>query len=863
MRDWRLRLRALVFWRRVEEELDDELGFHLAMETRKYIARGMPGEEAERLARRQFGGVEQVREECRTARGIELVSTLAQDVRFALRSFFRSPGFVLAVTGTIALALGLNSALFTLFNAYVLRPLSIRDPYSLYSLAWVDRSSRGHDLTWNEYRDFKRDIDEFSEVAGVRFLFARIEGHVMQGQLVTGNYFEMLGVGAALGRTLVPEDTAVPGREPYIVLSYSAWRDKFGGRPDIVGRKLMLRGYPIQVVGVARAGFDDIHDFPRDFWVPLTMASRLEDGPDLFGESEPEGIRVIGRLKLGTTPRRADPVLGAWARRITDRKPAADRATGVLLQSKATAIPITADLIAAGSPLAIAFALVLILACANVANMMLARALVRQREIGIRMSLGAARARLIRQLLTESLLLALPSAAAGVAIGEVTLQFGMRALYATVPRDMVEFMRTVPLPLDLRVFGFVLLAAVVSAILFGLAPALQVTRRDVMVAARGEFTSDVRPARLRNLLVISQIAVSALLLICCGVLVSNSLRLMSFDVGYRTGNIMVFNVSDKLRDRVITGLQSDPVVESMAAASSTPLAGVLPDTSISSSPGSPAVKSWYNRVSPEYFRMLDVPILRGRNFSVEEAAGSLPVAILSAATAERLWPGADPIGRDIRVDGKDVQVIGVARDIVTCCVPWGKDPALVYLPSTPGTAGNSLMVHVRGDLESARRELDGRLSALAPGTVQEDHPLDQYRAAGSYPFKAASWIGCAVAGLALMLTLSGIYGVLSYVVTQRTKEFGIRVALGATTSRVTRLVLGQSIRLVGMGLAIGVGLAVAACKLVASEIAFLVPFDVLSYGAGIVLVLGAGLTAAWFPSRRAAAIDPITSLRYD
>jgi hypothetical protein len=384
-----------------------------------------------------------------------------------------------------------------------------------------------------------------------------------------------------------------------------------------------------------------------------------------------------------------------------------------------------------------------------------------------------------------------------------------------------------------------------------------------MLAARGEFASDVRPARLRNVLVIGQVAVCSLLLISCGVLVRNSARISAFDVGFGSRGITVFSIGDKLRDSVIAALQSHPEVESIAAASSTPLGGILPDAAITSSPGSAPVKSWYNRVSPEYFRMLDIPIMRGRNFSPEEAAGNLPVVILSAATTERLWPRADPLGRVMLVDGRNVQVIGVARDIVTCCVPYGKDPFLVYLPSTPAAPGNSVLVRVHGDVEIVRHDLVARVSAIAPGAILEEHPLDQYRALATYPFRAASWIGCAVAGLALLLTLSGIYGVLSYVVTQRTKEIGIRVALGATTSGVTRLVLGQSVRLAAIGIAIGVGLAAGISKLVTAEMIFLRAFDALSYGAGIAIVLCAAIVAAWFPSRRAAGIDPIINLRYD
>jgi hypothetical protein len=279
----------------------------------------------------------------------------------------------------------------------------------------------------------------------------------------------------------------------------------------------------------------------------------------------------------------------------------------------------------------------------------------------------------------------------------------------------------------------------------------------------------------------------------------------------------------------------------------------------------PTISTAYNDVSPEYFEILGIPIVRGRNFTRQESASGTPVAILSAATAQRLFADRDALGQSLHLSGdqaRDVRVIGVAADVVTCCIPWGKDPALVYLPATAATAGN-VLVHVRGEVEAERHRLDMRLAALAPGAIGDIHSLDQYRAGGMYAFRAASMIGAAVGGLALLLTLTGIYGVVSYFVTQRTKEIGIRVALGATTRTVVGLVLKQSLRLTAIGIVLGVGLAIGVSRLLASNLVFMRGFDAAAFIAGVLLVASTALAAGYIPSRRAAQIDPIQTLRYD
>ena len=800
-----------------------------------------------------------------------------KDIRYALRTFQRSPGFAFTVIGTIALGLGLNTALFTIFNAYVLRPLSIRDPYSLYSFTWVNRAGQSHSFSRPDFESFAKNNPVFSEVAGLRFLYAQMNGHPMMGELVTGNYFQVLGVGAVMGRTLLPEDSLAPGRNPVIVLSYSAWKNSFGGDSELVGKKIVLHGYPLEVIGVAQKGFSGLGEAPRDYWAPLTMAAQLETGLDLFGPKRPEGLnRIVGRIKAGWNVSRAQSALAAWARQMTADRPDSERAVGATLQSEATALPLTLEMIVVFSPLLAAFGLVLLLACANVANMMLARAMARQREIGIRLSLGAARRRLIRQLLTESILLAIPAGLAGFVASQTIIQLGVRIMFATLPADMVEFVRIVPLPPDARVFGFMLMAALISAVVFGLAPAIQVTRCDVMLAARGEFTSDIRPVRLRNTLVIVQVTVSVVLLICSGVLLRGTAAMTHFDIGFKTHSVIAMEVGEKFRTTIVDRLSSDPRVQAIAAAGSTPLNGMLPAVSISGGEGERALRTWYNHVSPEYFNLLEIAILRGRNFTAEEAISGAPVAILSEATARRLWPNRDAVGQDVHIQHdaqtnwrerlpqyQSVRVVGVARDVVSCCIPYGKDPALVYFPVTRGIANHPLLIRVNGDAETVRHKLDAELTVWAPGGVEEIHPLDQYLAGGSYPFRAASWISSSLGVLALLLTISGIYGVLSYRITQRTKEIGIRVALGATTGDVARLVLAQSVRLVAVGVALGTALSLTVSRLLAAHLIFMSTFDALAYGGGMMLVTAASLAASYFPTRRAARIDPITTLRYD
>jgi predicted permease len=871
--DLRLRLRALAFRDRTEHELDEELDFHIEMQTRKNLAAGMSESDARREACIRFGRAGEVKEECRDARRVNLIETAWQDIRYAIRGFRRSPTFVLTVVATIALGLGLNTALFTIFNAYVLRPVAVRNPYSLYEFRWMNRTGVGHLFTWSEYQEFRKQDPAFSQVFAYRNIQDRVDGRNVFIQLVTGDYFRTLGVNAALGRTLLPEDSSVPGREPIAVISYSAWRDRFASDPAIVGRKVLIHGHPIEIAGVMREGFMGLEAVPADFWAPVTAAVLLEDGPDIFGPEHPGALRILGRLKTGISVQEGQAGLTLWAQRITAGRPDSDKPVGAILRSRATTIPLTRTALLTFSPIVISFGLVLLIACANVANMMLARAMSRQREIGVRLSLGAARGRLIRQLLTESVLLALPAAAAGFAVSQFAIEYGGRLMFATLPSEFAEFIRLAPLPPDLRVFGFMLVAAVGSALLFGLAPAMQATRANVMQAARGDFTNDIRPTRLRNFLVIAQITVCVLLLICAGVLLRGARRMQNLDPGLRTQNIVEIEIQEKSRARVLARLAAEPLVESVASAANTPLDGAFPRIQAGAADNTVLVQASYNHVSPEYFPIFEIPILRGRNFTAEEANSGAPVAIVSQGAAQQLWPNRDAVGQSMRLAPEQgeasgvrrypaVRVIGIARDAISGWIGNGLDKSCVYFPANPLASGN-LIVRVHGDAGTARRKLDADLSAIDPAAVQQIHKMQEFLAIGTYPFRVAHWISSLVGALALLLTLSGIYGVLSYVVSQRTKEIGIRMAMGATTRAVIGLVLKQSMRLAVMGIACGGVLALGVSRIFASRLVMMDTFDGWAYCAGVLVVLSACAGAAYLPSRRAASIDPVSTLRYD
>jgi len=862
-----VRLRAMVNRRAADADLDDELRYHLEREAERNVANGMSPADARDAARRAFGNPTVHTESARDAMRWRLLDELAQDVSYAMRTFRRAPTFVVGVVATIGLGLGLLTTAFTLFDAYVLRPLAVRDPGSLYESNWS--------LTWRNYQSFIRDGGGlFSDVVGTRQLYTRIRGQPMTGDLVTGNYFDVLGVTPAIGRMIARDDASVAGAGRSMVLNYDTWRSTFGGDTAIVGKTVLVNGALMTVVGVARQSFGGLGSVPMQFWAPITM-ERLND-------STP--IKVAGHVRPALSPQQAVSRLRAWmvasmppsllpqivGASGTSRVASLD---GLKLVPKGTSVPLDRDAIMVFAPVAVAFLLVMLTACANVANMMLARGMARQREIGIRLALGAGRGRVVRQLVTEALVLSVPCAALAFGVSRVTVGSGVYALLATMPEPFVARFHMQPLEPDGRVFAFMLVAAGASAIAFGLMPALQATRASVVRASRGDFDTPFRKSTLRGLLLFGQIAVSVLLLVCDGVLLRAAMVHDRIDVGFRTGNVVQMSMRDSVSTRVLDRIRAEHTVLGIASASSPPLDGGL-DRLLAMASDSTTVAFDFNLVSPEYFSLLELPIVRGRGFSADEGKGSASVAIVTQAAAARLWPGLDPIGREVVMAPADRErkrlesyhhatVIGVARNATPGWIGRSLERPVVYYPQPVDAKKSVLLVRVTNDALVARATLDRAVSAVDSSAVDDAHTLEQAMAVQIYPYSMSYAIAWLVGGVALLLTIAGVYGVLSYLVAQRTREMGVRMALGASRHSLIGLVLGNATRLALLGAAAGGVAALGVSKLFATSMMWIDVYDPLGYAIGIVVVLSATIAAAFVPARRAATINPVDALRAD
>lgn len=864
MRVWK-KMRALWRRRRWEADLAEEVRIHRQMAAECGHAVG------------QFGSEAWFLEQSRAVWGFGWLESLGQDMRYALRGFRKTPLFALTVVGTIGLALGLNTTVFTVFDAYVLRTVAVHDPYNLYEVWWTSKAGHWRS-NWRDYQALLKQNRAFSDVTAAGFLLAPVDGRFGLGQLVSGNYFRVLQPGAFAGRLIEPEDAAAPGAGAVMVLSYSAWKNWYGGSADVLGRKVLLRGQPFEIVGIASPAFSGAGTIRLDYWIPLSMDPRVME-PDLFAAAQPERLELLARLKPGVSEKAAKEAIWAWASAATAGLPPEKRATSPGMMSRATAISLTPQVLAAFSPVLMSFGLVLAVACANVSNMMLARALSRQREIGIRVSLGAGRARLVRQLLTESVMLAGPAAVAGFAISQATIRFAQWLMFATLPAAFLKLVRVPPLEPDARVFGFILAASFAATVIFGLIPAIQTTRSSLVQANRGDFGNQHRPTRLRNILVAAQAMVCCLLLIYAVVMLRSERRTMAVDVGMRTRGVFDVQIAAaKYRTTAAERLVSQPGVEGVAGAWRGPIYGTLRQIPVIPGGGRNELLAGYNFVSPEYFPVLRIPILQGRSFSEEEARAGAPVVVISQNTAKLFWPGRPALGETILLPAKrrpdqrsdmvpaftSARVIGIARDAANGFVGNGVDATCLYFPTTLTAATNeALLVGVRGDKDAGQRMIEAVMNGIAPDAADQINPLDEVLATMIYPFRVTFWIGGFLAALALVLTVSGVYGVMSFMVSQRAKEIGIRMALGAGGVAVARMVVAQSMRMAGIGVALGGALALMVAPVFAHQLEMLQPYDAVAYIAGVLLVCLASLGAAAVPSRRAVRIDPVITLRCD
>jgi putative ABC transport system permease protein len=859
--------------RRTDDDFADEVRAHLDLETDRLIAEGLSPEAARAAAARAFGNVTASTERFYEASRWIWLEQTAQDVRYALRGVRRSPAFVATAVLTLAVGLGLLTVAFTIVNAYILRPFAIRDPGSLHQIVWHAREAGGQGFRWQDYDDVRGRSDLFSAVVGEHTQFVSSDGRPLMAAIVSLNYFDALGPAMHLGRGLGPIDANSLGHAA--VLSHQAWTRLFHGDPAAIGREIDINGRAFTIVGVLGPAFTGLGDLPRDVFIPQTSgwppANRT-------GANEIRETEILVRLRPGVTPQQAAAAVTPSMNRVIEHQ----QSVTAEVRPQSSPNSWSAETVAVLAPIFAAFALVLVTCCANVSNVMLARAMARDRELGVRLSIGASRGRVVRQLLTEGLLIALLAGAAGLGLAACGLRLALVALFSTLPASVAQLLRVVPLTFDTRVFLFALAVSAAATLAFALLPAIQASRISLIDAQRGQGGAARRGSRLRNALVIGQVAVALVLVITAITIARNGAAVGAVDLGFDTDGVLSVNVrgeQDELARPLAEALMADPRVASVAVTSGNPLfnAGKV----LAAAPaGAPAMtRTTGTFVSPAFFSILRIPIVQGRNFREDEARAAAHVAIVSTATANAFWPGQDPMGKTIRIersngrrfdelpDYPEVTVIGTVRDIVSGMMVAGHDRGHIYLPmDARNPHASALLLRGRTDRELdaiALQEIFRRVS-IDP-EVFEVLPLAEMSALQMYPLQAASWIGWLLGVVALGLSVSGLYGVLTYMLSQRTKEIGIRMALGATARAVAALVLKQSGRLAAIGAAAGLAIAFAVLKVLDSAIQFelISLVDVRAFASGAALVVAATLVAAYQPARRAARIDPSETLRSD
>ena len=801
-----------------------------------------------------------------------VLEQLAQDLRYGVRGLRRSRAFLMTTVLTLAVGVGLLAVAFTVVNAYVLRPYAVRDPQQLHQVGWRSRDGGGQSFRWREYEELRGRTDVFESAVAESTRFIASNGRPLAAALVSDNYFEALGPAVLMGRTWRADERGVEG----VVLSHQGWMRLFANDSvTTIPRELDINGRLFPVMGILRPEFIGLSDSPRDVWIPFTTYADLAN-PGLLGVDQPQAVEILARLQPGKTAAQAQAALTPFMARVV---PSSDGVRAHVTR-RATPNPLSVELAAVLAPVFAAFGLVLVAACANVSNVMLARAASRHREIAVRLSLGASRGRLVRQLLTEGLLIAMLAGAAGLTLAAWLLRGGVVAFSSTLPPSVAVLLRLAPIDIDYRVFVFCLAVCAVAPLMFALLPALQASRLTLMDVLRGHGAGALGGSRLRSLLVASQVAIGTVLVILAVTLARNGAAIAGIDLGYRSAGVISINVRGEDTSpagRLAEVLRGDPRIAEVAVSQSNPLFVRSRDIAASPSDQRATHGTRYTFVTPEYFSLLQIPIDRGRGFRADEASAAARVAVVSAATAREFWPNEDPIGKTIIVqppEGRPVDdlpgysaltVVGVARDVVSGFIVDGVDRGHIYLPAASDSPRvSSLLVRGRTPGEPSAEALDALFRQVAADPqLFEPLPLDELRTLQIYPLRAASWIGSLLAAVALTLSIAGLYGVLSFTIGQRTREIGIRMALGATGTSVVQLVVRSSMRLAGVGAFVGAVAAFVALSLLSTAIRLreISLVDGAAFAAAVGVVVLATVLAAYHPARRATRVDPSQALR--
>jgi putative ABC transport system permease protein len=855
-------------WR--DGELAEEIESHLQLHIEDNLRAGMNPEDARRDALLKFGSIESTKEEYRDRRSLPFVESLAQDLRYGTRILRKNPGFTTVVVVTLALGIGANTALYSIVHAVMLRPLPVREPDQLVRIyetnpsrnLWTFSASVPNYLSW---KDQARSLELAAFQGYAPNWTGDGEPERLEGMAATSSFLPVLGMTVRMGRWFV-EDEQQPGQHRVAVLSDVFWKRRFGQDGDVVGRKLLLNGEPFTVIGVAAPGLT-VPSAP-DLWVPLIIDPNANRGNRQY--------TAIGRLRPSFTLQHARADLLSIARELERQFPGSNKGWSVavvpLLQ---WLIPL--EIRTALTVLLGAVGMVMLIACANVANLLLARAEARRKEIAIRAALGAGPARISRQLFTESVLLSLAGGALGVALGGAMVRIARQYLVEIVPRaDKVS--------IDLNVLGFAFGISLITGLLFGMAPIVQLRKmRSVDALHQAGRTSQPAPrTRLRALLVVAQVSLATVLLIGAGLLIQSFALLQQVSLGVDPDNVLTARIAlprprygteaaiSALLSRLTDALRSAPGVSSAGVSSAIPLgpgsrtlgsaAAVAPsDPSVGQS-----IDCEWRSVDAGFFVALRIPVLRGRVFGREDGPDRQRVFVLSQEAARSLYGAEDPVGRQLRVNDAVGEVIGVVGDVRMKNIT---DPPghVVYLPISQGGRFAIFALFVRthdGSPEAAATLIRERLWEIDPNL-----PAHGYRSMrdwvenSSARARIRTWVLALLAGVALALGMIGIYGVLAYLVTLRRQEFGVRMALGARPGNLLKLVLAQGLGLALIGVATGLGGAMGLTRVLDNLLFGVSARDPLTFLAVAVLLLLAALIACYGPARRAAHADPIVALR--
>ncbi|HWH50981.1 MAG TPA: ABC transporter permease [Gemmatimonadaceae bacterium] len=911
--DIRYRVRALFSRPSVERELDAELRFHLEREAEKYQRLGLSRDDARRRASIEFGGVERTKDASRDARGTARLESVARDLRYAVRSLRSRPAFTLTVVGTLALGIGANTAIFTLVDALLLRPLPVSHPEQLAILtdpAEVNNNDVGDPITafvsYLLYKDVRARNTVFTDMYASGWsgpidvsIGASANAVVEQphARFVTGNFFSVLGVPAYIGRTFTAAEDETPGQDPVAVITYDYWQRRFSGSRAAIGSVMRINDVAVTIIGVTPAGFGgDIVGQPLDFWLPMMMDPEIQPGMNLLDNRAWQWLMMMGRLKPGVSLEQAghqvsEVEANAIRENLSGR--ALSQFDDGLEQNPIQVVSGArgfserrAEYAKALWVLMAAVGLVILVVCANVSSLMLARVVARRREMTVRMTLGADRRRLVQQLLVEAALLAIVSSALGL----VAATWGGRLLLTTVHGgSVVAGPVAIDTALDARVLAFTGATTLACVLLFGLLPAFRATRVDLATALRSQGRNLMGAARvgrgripLGRALVVAQIALSMLLLIGGGLLVRSMQQLLHGDIGADRDHLIAVRVRmsrspyvgarlGQFRRALADRVGQVPGVDAAAFADRGLFSGGSSGARVDVSGFVPQADSErvvsVDQVGPNFFHAIGAHLIRGRDIDRQDLESGPPAVVINETMAKKYFGARDPLGATVtQADTLHYRIVGVVRDFQNSNVR-GKPRREMYIVFNNPNRGNSgqakLVVHVRGDpsgfvgpIRRAVEEVDRTLpiavdpvNDLVRGTLSQDVLLVQ-----------VTICFCLVT---LVLAALGLYGVTAYSTSQRTSEFGLRVALGAEPRRVTGMVLGEAARIAFVGILVGVPAGLAAARLIQSQLFGVSTVDGPSLMAAVAVLAGATILASYLPARRAARVGPLEALRVE